>query len=216
MEGLCKTLVNHRCRTKTCTVCGNDFSYLIGRGNDRKICSTACRSKSKLRLREALKVNATECSTAGCRMPAVRVGKDLCEGCYCRLRRTGTTEKRRREPTYRYQTSAGYIKILLPGHPLADSSGHVFEHRKVLFEVLGPGEQSCFWCDKVLPWPAVVVDHLNENKDDNTKENLVASCNNCNRARGAMLPFQRRMRKEAIPVFIDTMLRLKESHDADS
>ena len=32
---------------------------------------------------------------------------------------------------------------------------------------------------------AIVVDHLNEVKTDNRPENLVISCNRCNRARGA-------------------------------
>lgn len=86
-------------------------------------------------------------------------------------------------------TSAGYIKLLDRAHPLADSGGQVFEHRKVLYDVTRGQPQECAWCGTLLEWNDLVVDHLDENKVNNDVSNLVPACNGCNRARGAMLPF---------------------------
>jgi len=87
-------------------------------------------------------------------------------------------------------------------HPLTHSGGSVYEHRKVVFDKVGVGPHPCYWCGKILEWSDIVVDHLNEVKDDNRFENLVISCNPCNRARGGMLDFIKRMRGEALPTFI--------------
>ena len=108
----------------------------------------------------------------------------------------------RREIVGRYKTAAGYVKLLRPGHPLADKQGHVYEHRLAAFDRLAGSEPSCFWCGIDLKWADAVVDHLNEDKADNTPSNLVCSCNDCNRARGALVPFVRRMRADALDTFV--------------
>ena len=105
----------------------------------------------------------------------------------------------------RYETSAGYVKVLRPGHPLADKQGHVYEHRLVAYDRLAGAMPACFWCGASLKWAETVVDHLNENKADNAPPNLVCSCNDCNRARGALVPFVRRMRADAIETFVRAM-----------
>jgi 5-methylcytosine-specific restriction endonuclease McrA len=84
----------------------------------------------------------------------------------------------------------------------------VFEHRAVMYDRLGAGPLPCFWCGISLAWGKVVIDHLNEVKDDNRPENLVVSCNNCNRARGAMIPFIRTMRPAAFEVFVAALTGL--------
>jgi 5-methylcytosine-specific restriction endonuclease McrA len=117
------------------------------------------------------------------------------------MRRTGAVYKQ--QPVYRYITNAGYIKVKDPSHPLAASDGTVFEHRYVKHKELGDGDHPCFWCGSLVEWQSAVVDHLNEAKSDNRAENLVYSCNNCNRARGAMLPLVERLRPEALEAFID-------------
>lgn len=80
------------------------------------------------------------------------------------------------------------------------------EHRAVLYALLGDGPLSCFWCGMSLTWPAAVVDHLNENKQDNRAENLAVSCNNCNRARGSILPFIERLTPGSVGAFIEHAL----------
>ena len=102
-----------------------------------------------------------------------------------------------RNPT---RTVAGYVLLSSPTHPLVGKSGTLGEHRIVLYEMIGAGPHACYWCGAVVRWNAgrghkemLVVDHLNEVKSDNQPSNLVPSCNDCNRARGAMLPFLRRL-----------------------
>ena len=62
----------------------------------------------------------------------------------------------------RTHNSDGYIKILLPSHKRASSSGQVFEHIVVAEKILG----------KSLP-PKAVIHHINENCQDNRPGNLV-------------------------------------------
>jgi hypothetical protein len=75
------------------------------------------------------------------------------------------------------------------GHPLAGPTGNLFEHRKVLYDAIGPGPHPCHWnplshCENTaLEWGGlhgINVDHLNDTPDDNRLENLVVSCLRCN------------------------------------
>lgn len=89
--------------------------------------------------------------------------------------------------------SDGY-KILTGqrGHPLATTrrSYTVKEHRKVLYDAIGPGPHACHWsavsgCGATeLDWDDIHVDHLNGDVVDNRIENLVVSCPLCNVRRG--------------------------------
>lgn len=80
----------------------------------------------------------------------------------------------------------GYI--VLSGqhdHPLATSRGLLREHRKVLYDAIGPGEHSCHWCDGPVRWEdgTLAPDHLDWNPANNARDNLVQSCYPCNSAR---------------------------------
>ena len=81
------------------------------------------------------------------------------------------------------------------GHPLADSEGCVYLHRRVVWDRLGPGVHKCEWCTKPITWfpteeqkaqgiSRLVGDHINGNTLDNRVENVAASCFSCNIKRG--------------------------------
>lgn len=147
------------------------------------------------------------CTVDGCERVANRKASQLCETHYYCRRRTGCTD----DPTYseRCVSSHGYFTILSPGHPLADKGGRVYEHRLVLFGILGGGEHPCFWCEKLVRWgvrgrSALVVDHLDGKTTNNHLNNLVASCNPCNSSRGIFLKW---VSRHANDPALDTFLR---------
>jgi hypothetical protein len=86
-----------------------------------------------------------------------------------------------------------YKRIAMPDHPLADRQGCVQEHQLVLWNKVGPGDQPCHWCGKILHWgkgrPSgsnclIIPDHLDGTRLNNVPENLVPSCFKCNIDRG--------------------------------
>ncbi|WP_293984904.1 HNH endonuclease [Sphingobium sp.] len=67
----------------------------------------------------------------------------------------------------------GYQLGYAPEHPLASKTGLVHEHRVVAYEKYGGGDQKCHWCKTPLTWKQVEVDHLDWNRSNNDKSNLV-------------------------------------------
>lgn len=167
-----------------CVYCGNEIEFEATRGKARKFCDVKCRGKERARrAREALTSGAFEqCRTEGFSKPANRVGAGLCEACYARKRRKGTTRKTQ----FRYKRSnqAGYIKVKEPLHTLADSTGTVYEHRFVYHKHNGGGPFECYWCGCCVTWFDMHVDHVDSNVTNNSISNLVASCPLCNQKRG--------------------------------
>lgn len=179
----------------------------------KKHCSPDCRVKWQIERAKVRKVEYPSCSADGCTNGATRVKAGLCEKHYCRVRRGAPLTDPKR--SYKYVTKAGYIILLRSEHPLAMSEGRVAEHRIVAYEKHEGKCPSCFWCALSLSWEDAVVDHLDEDKQNNKPTNLVVSCNRCNRARGALLPFIAGMRPDALTIFFKqiTMYREKRSLD---
>jgi hypothetical protein len=90
-----------------------------------------------------------------------------------------------RRKKYRY----AYIYLYRPDHPVADKAGKVQEHRMVLYDAIGAGPHACHWCGKPgLEWggrAGINVDHLDGDPSNNIRENLVESCQSCNKSRAA-------------------------------
>lgn len=180
--------------TKPCQHCGQPFTYRVSRGTaTRKYCGAATCTADRLRTMNGGK---PLCVVAGCHNHRA-YSSGLCNSCYYRVQRTGTVD--RRQFRYRSLGSNGYVRIALPGHPLASKSGYVSEHRQVLYDNIGPGPHRCRWCDAEVDWikgfcvkGALVPDHLDGDKTNNSIENLVASCNRCNTARGLFLSWVKR------------------------
>lgn len=224
---------NLRPNSAFCNWCGNPISGQKLIGSQKKYCSAECRTKCGIAIANFKRFSWSQCSNDGCENrvrsksakfcnpcyrvvlekragictvqkcnnPATRVGHGLCENHYGRIRRTGNTETKPRVLT---QIANGYMMIKAEGHPMAAGNGFAFEHRIIAYEKYGPGEHQCHWCPKRLEWKDLVVDHLNEQKLDNRKENLVITCSPCNRIRGAIIPFIRNMPEERLLQLIET------------
>jgi hypothetical protein len=86
------------------------------------------------------------------------------------------------------RTPGRYHVVRSIGHPLADASGLVGEHRYLLYNAIGAGPHACHWCSAKVEWMpgartrkgALVVDHVDGNSANNAAPNLVASCVSCN------------------------------------
>lgn len=204
-------------RERLCVTCNQPFSYRVGKGTDRKHCSAACRETSKAQKRLALRQNASvPCRSVGCSGKVVfRIDAGLCERCYCHIRRTGQSWTDPGPRTYkRTMRPDGYVVVRTPGHPLARADGALSEHRRVAYDVRAGVCEPCYWCRTPLSWDDAVIDHLNENRSDNRPENLVVSCNDCNRARGSMLPFFRTLQPERFDELMALMFeQVKPCHD---
>lgn len=71
-------------------------------------------------------------------------------------------------------------------HPIMVGHGEIKEHRKVLYDAIGPGPHECYWCGREVRWSAdhqrdrICVDHSDGDKLNNSIENLLPSCVKCN------------------------------------
>lgn len=128
------------------------------------------------------------CTIDGCESPSNR-------GRYCglhrgRMERYGTPDGPAPRPTRRTHAS-GYELVKCVGHPVAQKGGWAFEHRVVLYDAIGGGTHPCHWCGRPVRWTsgqpvpadALVVDHLDDNRRNNDRTNLVPSCFLCNSGR---------------------------------
>lgn len=186
---------------KACGECGNEFSFVPLRGKtSRKYCSKKCCAAASMRNFKERNARLETCRVDGCDGKANRTGQGLCELHYMRKRRHGSTGKlRARDRKHNYQ---GYVFLRNATHPMSRSDGLVAEHRMVVYDKHHGTCPPCHWCGESLEWPDAVADHLNERKDDNRIDNVVVSCNGCNRARGAMLPFLAAMQPSAHALFL--------------
>lgn len=85
----------------------------------------------------------------------------ICKQKWCTSKRDGYAIRKDGKPGRRYHTADGYIRIYWPEHPIANTRGHVIEHRIVMCEKLGR---------TILPHER--VHHINGIRDDNRPENL--------------------------------------------
>lgn len=123
------------------------------------------------------------CSVGDCGRDATRRGRVLCEMHFSRMRFRGSFDAPP-PPIGRYRTADGYVLVNDPAHPLAHARGTVLEHRRVYFAANGIGPFNCHWCGVPVEWGTLHIDHVNDVRDDNRLENLVASCAICNPMRG--------------------------------
>lgn len=88
-----------------------------------------------------------------------------------------------------------YRSATYSGHPLARGVRQIaYVHRVVLYDAIGPGIHPCHWCGREVDWNGqrirrLVVDHVDGDTWNNTRENLVPSCYPCNTGRGKRADF---------------------------
>lgn len=137
------------------------------------------------------KIEYGTCTVDGCDKGTRTRYSPLCPMHYHRQYRHGSTGVVATGSDVTASKGRRYKTKHAPKHPLASKHGVVYVHRMVLFDAIGEGPHPCHWCKTPLSWKpkgepdAIHVDHLNDVGDDNRVENLVASCNSCNTARGA-------------------------------
>jgi len=122
------------------------------------------------------------------------VERDICQMHYFRYMRNGYYNLKRREEyaeyerggcRYRIQSPNGYQKVHEPDHPLITGSQlYVFEHRVVYYDEINQNPEKCELCGDAINWSNLHIDHKDEDRTNNKKENLRALCRSCNVYRG--------------------------------
>ena len=123
------------------------------------------------------------CSVEDCDIYANRVGHGWCEKHYGRFRRHGSTGLAPNHKDCKLEHTGGYLLVYAPKHPLAKSA-RLYEHRFVYYNEHGEGPFDCFHCGVEVRWDNLHIDHLDDNKKNNSLSNLVSSCPSCNKTRG--------------------------------
>jgi hypothetical protein len=133
-----------------------------------------------------------KCRIDGCDRDCMYKGKQLCQKHYFRIMRNGTSDTVIKR-NYRSRNGAGYQLIREPNHPLAHSTGYVYEHRFVYYENINKDPKECSMCGKEINWSNLHIDHIDCDVTNNKKENLRATCRPCNTFRGYKLDSMAKM-----------------------
>ncbi|RPJ74707.1 MAG: HNH endonuclease [Alphaproteobacteria bacterium] len=141
-------------------------------------------------MRKSRKNSLVKCKIEGCDRDAMYIEKELCQKHYFRIMRNGhaTTLNRRegkegfRESKDKIFTPNGYVRIYNYKHPLSVKN-YVFEHRFVMYRKYGETLPPCELCGKEINWDNCHIDHIDENRLNNTESNLRPLCRPCNTGR---------------------------------
>ena len=124
-----------------------------------------------------------QCRVEECAREARYKTEQLCQKHYFRLWRNGHTHLKKSRPRggiYRYQDSRGYFYVRKMGHPLADARGCVWEHRFLYYEKVSKELDVCQLCETPVDWATVHIDHIDNDKSNNSLDNLRPLCRACN------------------------------------
>lgn len=135
------------------------------RGTMPKFCSQACNGASRKGTGNGPTPNYEyDCVVCGNPCKVYR-SPSAPQPVTCSIECTGAKQRGADNPSYsggRHVGTNGYVHVLNPEHPSADSRGYVYEHRLVMEQIQGRTLTN-----------AEVVHHINRVKTDNRPENLM-------------------------------------------
>lgn len=133
------------------------------------------------------------CKVSDCDRESMYKNDDVCQMHYFRFMRNGTYDTVRGRK-YRRSNPAGYQLLYIPDHPLAQSGGYVYEHRYVVYNIIGEDIGDCEICGKECSWEPyhTHIDHIDNDVTNNTPKNLRVLCNSCNVKRSDKDKFNRK------------------------
>lgn len=134
------------------------------RGTQPRFCSQACNGASRKGTGAGPTPNHEyDCVVCGKRCQVYR-SPSAQTPVTCSLACTGIKQRGAGNGSYsggRHHADNGYVRVLAPDHPGADSRGYVWEHRLVMEQKIGRRLRK-----------GEVVHHINHIRDDNRPENL--------------------------------------------
>lgn len=170
---------------KKCVVCGSDFSVPPNRAETAKTCSNSCAVSVRAKSRERKVI--CKCGNCGVEFQVPASHSERRKYCSLTCKNgsvaysdlIGSSKSRENNPMWRGGVVAmggGYMAVRMPSHPFA-SNGYILEHRLVMESWL---KEDCkdskflieIYGDLYLS-PGFDVHHLDEDKKNNTRDNLL-------------------------------------------
>ena len=169
---------------KICLVCGTKFNVPPVRAETAQTCSRACKGKLWTKQNEEsrpIKVCKVCGKTYSC-PPSHEDRRQCCSArCANKSRSVLSDKPGTSNANWRGGSSGhtdGYLYVLANGHPFAKNGSYVFEHRLVMEERMraeAPDHKFLIEVDGVKYLrPEIHVHHIDENKRNNKRANLIA------------------------------------------
>lgn len=168
---------------KVCDSCGKSFAVPLARADTAKTCSFECAGKLTAKRYAATRAKKV-CPVCGVEfaVPKCHEHRSTCCSRTC-ANKLPSRKHSKGKDHYLWKNGTtvhcgGYLYVKIDGHPYASPGGYVFEHRAVMelwMREDSPDHKFLVDHDGVkYLHPDFPVHHINENKQDNRRGNLLA------------------------------------------
>lgn len=176
---------------KVCVVCGGKFRVPPVRAESAKTCSMACKGKLWTKQNEEARPRLA-CKVCGGMFtcPPSHEGRRQTCSPQCADKARVISSNRPGPTNFHWKGGQsghadGYLYLLVSGHPFAKTGSYVFEHRLVMEQWMreaAPNHKFLVDVDglKYLS-PDIEVHHIDENKRNNRRKNLLACTSSAHR-----------------------------------